>query len=365
MQLRFSVQKKQDIQADSSSTKFCYAKFSAGFTPTPIFKKNICKFFTFFFNKNTHTSQRNTDLRLVSGFTLIELLIVIAIIGILASVILSNQVQGREKARLIKGVAFAKDISKVWALQDNKNLFVILDTQSVDAVNGSFANYPNYIDGTLGNSLNYMYTQNVTWSTDTPTGYGRSFKVNALGLNLCGAGVPCSTSVDPALNQFNIPEDDAITASFWLNRQTAGVPIYNCGTDPTCLAGNNNTTLYFNITRGLIANPINFGITPTGASIKLPSGATLTIPKSFAVNTWYHHVFTLKEGQVSYYVDGEKMYDYTDPNIHMLPVITPQNVMAVRVLTSAGLYLSYQNNSNVFSLYDVKIWGNFFDPLAP
>lgn len=77
------------------------------------------------------------------GFTLIELLIVIAIIGILASVVLASLNTAREKARDIQRIANVNQIANAIALYQDDNGGVPPGEDGVEYVNGN----PNWIPG--------------------------------------------------------------------------------------------------------------------------------------------------------------------------------------------------------------------------
>ncbi|KKU03930.1 MAG: General secretion pathway protein G [Parcubacteria group bacterium GW2011_GWA1_47_8] len=122
-----------------------------GFTPTPtsaslrFLKSTVSKIMFHDKNKNDTQSVRavKTIPMLVWGFTLIELLIVVAIVGILSSVVVMNLSTAREKARDTQRVANVSQIANAIAIYQIDSGGVPPGEDGVEYVNGN----PEWIPG--------------------------------------------------------------------------------------------------------------------------------------------------------------------------------------------------------------------------
>jgi len=195
---------------------------------------------------------------LFNGFTLIELLIIIAILGVLASIILSSLNNAREKARMAK--------SKQWATSTHRLLGVnAIGIWDFDEGSGSIANdssgYNN--NGTISGA---------TYTTNTPLGRGYA-------LNFNGGRINTSSFVH------TIKYD--MTWSAWVYKTS-------------------NPNLY-NMFMGQYLPYFSFRDTGTFYFSPSIDGTQRVIQTSttYPLNTWHHAVATYNGQKVAIYINGE------------------------------------------------------------
>ncbi len=317
-----------------------YSKIQ-GFTPTPIIKKHVFGFLNFFQNKHK-SSCTNNRMKLVSGFTLIEILITIAIIAFLASVIFPSLQQARAKARLAKNQVFANSVSTVAGFTEQ---IVSLDlrTQLLSGLTiGASAlsvPIPPYSVSLSG------IANNLTWSNDTPLvgGYSMNAGTNQL--------------LNANMNALDLTTD-GVSMGVWVK--------------PTASDASFNWSLRNSITNLTI---INFVYSSSGLTVNYNylacgvgcsqystfSGTEWAVPllSRLNINEWNYLLFTIKNGTIEVWVNGEKRYSFTNvtsPGSAPIVVIDPGLTSLTPVFQIVGTNLR---------LFNVLVWQDYFNPVDP
>lgn len=200
-----------------------------------------------------------------TGFTIIELLIVIAIIGLISSIVFVSFKETREKARIAKALQFSQSVSHglgayavgIWGFDDGSGTTA---NDSSGYGNNGTINGANWVTGILGTALNF----------DGTNDYVR---------------VPDSASLDIT---------DAITLEAWVYPKQAKEQYY---ISKGSISGADKYRAGFQVPGGVF-KPDFFLNLSTGEQDKL--GAAIS-----GLNKWYHLVMTYDGSAMRIYRDGE------------------------------------------------------------
>ncbi len=198
------------------------------------------------------------------GFTLIEILVVIAIIGLIASITMVAIRNSKEKARIANVLAFAGTVYRslgaysagIWGLNQSSG------SATDSSGNGNTGNF-----GTA--------PANPTWSPNNPSGSGNSLSFDGGDFVNCGN----KSSLD-------IPTTGKVTVMAWVKRNA--------------LAGNAGVVSKRNATN----TNYELGITSGGNIFNYDGTNTRTSTKTVAIGEWHHIAMSINSGNVTFYLDG-------------------------------------------------------------
>jgi len=116
---------------------------------------------------------RNKDLQHQRGFTLLELLIVIAIIGLLASVVMVQFPEAQKRARLAEAQVFADtlrgslqmEMAANWAFDETSG--TVAKDSWFDEINGTLNGNPQWVEGIINNALEFDGNDYVSVPADS------------------------------------------------------------------------------------------------------------------------------------------------------------------------------------------------------
>lgn len=267
------------------------------------------------------------------GFTLVELLIVIAIIGVLTSILVTTINSGREKARLAKAQYAADALKKIIQIE-NFGITTDINLSTVSGVtpNASAVGYDN---GTY--SIYSIDSGQVNWSSDTPLKSGFSLfleQAEHLVIN----------------NPFSSwSGTEGLSLGVWLKPENSdGEFTYTVLPDVSPGMENNfyvkfsyvHDTGLLSVEHGLISTP---GVTSISSySVPLHTGE------------WSYVVFNARNGEVEFWVNGQRQDEILDADIEVPEAEYGTDIIAPNVLI----------DGDQISFYNPTQFSGFFNPAA-
>lgn len=193
-----------------------------------------------------------------SGFTLIEVLVVVAIIGLLASVVLVSVGNAREKSRIAAGIQFENKLQKEFA-DNTQGLWLVSEGNG-----SSISNLGTTNGGVTGNFTG------GTWTTNGGPS-GKPF-----------ANLPTAARISVG----TFPDGVNFTISAWIKSTSAGiVPIFSNRTG--------SGRLFFGTGSGRLYVYCNCSPTPVQSIGAIND------------NKWHHVVWSNNSSVTKLYIDGK------------------------------------------------------------
>ena len=124
-----------------------------------------------------------------SGFTLIEMLVVVAIIGLLASVVITGLGSARQKARDVRRISDIRQIQNALETHYSDNVSYPADLSGLSVPEDPLSGVYEYFALSSGSQ---MYFLGTCLENDRPQGIVSTFNNNALAPSNAGLSCDCS-----------------------------------------------------------------------------------------------------------------------------------------------------------------------------
>ncbi len=213
------------------------------------------------------------------AFTLVELLVVIAVIGLLSSIIIVNLSGTRGKASIARGLQFSQSVHHALGSE-------AVGVWSFDEGSGATANDAS---GYGNNGALYNFASPHGWINNTPsnTGYALSF--------------------DGSNDYVRIPHSDLLSSKIFGTSEVFTLAAWaypNVWTDWAAIINKATGGSWSNTTAGMWASTSGFTCVMGSNVSGNPSGSSIGISYKPSLNAWYHIVCTADGTYLRMYVNG-------------------------------------------------------------